>query len=77
MEAQKGHYSNAANYMEKYVADNPQDSEALETLGQLYILSNQHNKAVDAFQRALKVNPSSQDAKQALEGLNASSEDTR
>ena len=71
MEAEQGHYRNAASYMEKYVADNPQDSEALEVLGQLYVLSNQRSKAVDAFQRALKVNPNSQDAKQALEGLSA------
>jgi membrane associated rhomboid family serine protease len=74
IEAQEGHYRNAANYMEKYVADNPQDSEALEELGQLYVLSNQRGKAVDAFQRALKVNPNSQDAKQALEGLSADTE---
>jgi membrane associated rhomboid family serine protease len=71
MEAQSGHYQSAARYLEKYTTHNPQDDEALSELGQYYVLSNQRDKAIDAFQRALKANPGSEDAKQALEGLNA------
>jgi len=71
MEAQRGNYQAAAEYLEKYTADEPHDEEALLDLGKIYVLTNQRDKAINAFQRALKANPSSYDAKEALEGLEA------
>jgi membrane associated rhomboid family serine protease len=73
MQAEQGNYRAATEYLEKYTAENQQDDEALSQLGQLYVLTNQRDKAIDAFQRALKANPNSSDARQALEGLEASS----
>lgn len=70
-EAQRGNYQTAAEYLEKYTAYDPHDEQALLILGQLYVLTNQRDKAINAFQRALKANPTSSDAKQALEGLEA------
>lgn len=72
MEAERGNYVVAAEYLEKYTADDPHDEEALLDLGKFYVLTNQRDKAVNAFQRALKANPNSYDAKEALEGLEAS-----
>jgi len=40
-------------------------------LGKFYVLTNQREKAISAFQRALKANPNSYDAKEALDGLEA------
>src|ERR1044071_447440 len=71
MEAQRGNYQAAAEYLEKYTADDPHDEEALLDLGKFYVLTNQRDKAINAFQRALKANPNSYDAKEALEGLEA------
>jgi membrane associated rhomboid family serine protease len=69
--AEAGDYQTAAQYLEKYTRNNPEDDEALSALGTYYVLTNQRDKAIDAFQRALKANPRSEDAKQALEGLHA------
>ncbi|HET8889651.1 MAG TPA: rhomboid family intramembrane serine protease [Candidatus Angelobacter sp.] len=71
MEAERGNYLDAAQYLEKYTADDPHDEEALLDLGKLYVLTNQRDKAINAFQRALKANPNSYGAKEALEGLEA------
>ena len=71
MEAERGNYLVAAEYLEKYTADDPHDEEALLDLGKLYVLTNQRDKAIGAFQRALKANPNSYSAKEALEGLEA------
>jgi tetratricopeptide (TPR) repeat protein len=71
MEAERGNYQAAAEYMEKYTADDPHDEQALLDLGQFYVLTNQRDKAINAFQRALKANPNSYGAKEALEGLAA------
>ena len=71
MEAERGNYLRAAEYLEKYTADDPHDEEALLDLGKFYVLTNQRDKAINAFQRALQANPTSYDAKEALEGLEA------
>ena len=71
MAAEAGDYQSAAEYLEKYTRSNPEDDAALSSLGTYYVLTNQRDKAIDAFQRALKANPGSDDAKQALEGLGA------
>jgi membrane associated rhomboid family serine protease len=72
MAAEAGDYHTAAQYLEDYTASNQQDDEALLELGKYYVLTNQRDKAIAAFQRALKANPGSYDAKQALEGLEGS-----
>jgi rhomboid protease GluP len=69
MEAERGNYLGAAEYLEKYTADDPHDEEALLDLGKFYVLTNQRDKAISAFQRALKANPNSYDAREALEAL--------
>jgi membrane associated rhomboid family serine protease len=71
MEEERGNYLGAAEYLEKLTADDPHDEEALLDLGKLYVLTNQREKAINAFQRALKANPTSYSAKEALEGLEA------
>ena len=71
MEAESGNYQSAAEYLEKYTANDPYDEQALLDLGKLYVLTNQRDKAIVAFQRALKANPNSYGAKEALEGLEA------
>ena len=71
MEAQRGNYLGAAEYLEKYTADDPHDEKALLDLGNLYALAGQRDKAINAFQRALKANPDSYDAKEALQSLEA------
>jgi membrane associated rhomboid family serine protease len=67
----QGDYRMAAEYMEAYAKDNPQDEEALLDLGKYYVLMNQHEDAINAFQRALKANPDSTLAKEALQSLGA------
>jgi membrane associated rhomboid family serine protease len=67
--AEVGDYYTAAQFMEKYTANNQQDDEALLELGKYYVLTNRRDQAIDAFQRALKANPGSSDAREALQGL--------
>jgi rhomboid protease GluP len=66
-----GDYLSAAQFQEAYVQDHPGDDRALFELGKYYALGGQREKAISAFQRALKVNPGSENAKQALEALSA------
>jgi membrane associated rhomboid family serine protease len=62
----------AAEFLEEYTNTHPEDDEALSSLGAYYVLTNQREKAIDSYQRALKANPQSDSAKEALEGLGAS-----
>lgn len=70
--AASGDYLSAAEFQEQYVKDHPGDEKALLDLGRFYALSNQRDNAIKAFQDVLILNPNSEDAKQALEELNAS-----
>jgi rhomboid protease GluP len=65
-------YRSAAQYTEAYLKDNPQDEDAWLDLGKYYVLMNDREGAVKAFQSALKINPDSDLAKQALEALGVS-----
>jgi rhomboid protease GluP len=67
--AEVGDYYMAAQFMEKYTANNQQDDEALLELGKYYVLTDRRDQAINAFQRALKANPGSSDAREALQGL--------
>jgi membrane associated rhomboid family serine protease len=69
--AQAGDYLTAAEYMEVYAKDNPGDAQALSSLGMYYVFTNQRDKAIDAFQRALTADPSSNTARQAIQELRA------
>ena len=62
-------YPRAASFLERYTAAKPNDDSMLVLLGETYLLINQNNKAVNAFQRALAANPNSEDAKEALQEL--------
>jgi membrane associated rhomboid family serine protease len=62
-------YPRAASFLERYTAANPNDDSALVSLGELYVLSNEPGKASAAFQRALTVNPNSEEAREALQEL--------
>ena len=59
-------YPRAIQLLEQYTSSNPGDEGLWLALGALYSETNQRDKAITAFQRALKVNPDSQEAKQAL-----------
>src|SRR5215472_9482303 len=64
-------YGHAIQLLEQYTRSNPNDEQVWNVLGSLYAESNQRDKAVAAFQQALRVNPGSEEAKQALQALNA------
>jgi membrane associated rhomboid family serine protease len=68
---QRGDYRSAAAFQERYANDHPEDEQALLSLGGFYAASDERDKAISAFERALKINPGSQDAKEALEELKA------
>ena len=62
-------YPKAAHLLEQYTVAKPQDDDGLVFLGEVYLNSNEPDKAIGAFEQALRVNPNSEDAKQALEEL--------
>jgi membrane associated rhomboid family serine protease len=62
-------YAKAAHLLEQYTVAKPQDDDGLVFLGEAYLNSNEPDKAIGAFEQALRVNPNSDDAKQALEEL--------
>jgi cytochrome c-type biogenesis protein CcmH/NrfG len=62
-------YPKAAQLLEQYTVAKPQDDDGLVFLGEAYLNSNEPDKAIAAFEQALRVNPNSEDAKQALEEL--------
>ncbi|HEY2915142.1 MAG TPA: tetratricopeptide repeat protein, partial [Candidatus Angelobacter sp.] len=62
-------YAKAVHLLEQYTVARPQDDEGLVFLGEAYLGTNQPDKAIGAFEQALRVNPNSEDAKQDLEEL--------
>jgi cytochrome c-type biogenesis protein CcmH/NrfG len=73
MALQRKDYAGAIALLEKYTAANPEDDEGFYILGQTYERTDQKDKAVAAYQQALKVNPNFSEAKQALEEIQRSS----
>jgi len=53
--------------LEKYTVARPQDDDGLVFLGEAYANNNELDKAIGAFEQALRVNPNSADAKNDLE----------
>jgi len=68
---QKRDYAQAARLLEKYTVAKPDDDVGLIMLAEAYESNNQPDKAIGALEQALRVNPNSEDAKQALEELKA------
>ncbi|HEX7286194.1 MAG TPA: rhomboid family intramembrane serine protease [Candidatus Angelobacter sp.] len=59
-------YSLAIQKLEQYAAKNQDDDHIWTVLGMLYADQGQREKALAAFQQALKINPNSTEAKRAL-----------
>lgn len=66
-------YPRAIRLLEQYTKKDPDDDHIWTVLGMLYADDNQRDKAVGAFQQALKINPDSAEAKAALRHMGASS----
>jgi membrane associated rhomboid family serine protease len=66
-------YPKVIRLLEQYVAANPGDDEALVALGDAYEKNQQKDRAIAAYQQALKANPTSAEAKQALDEAQGSS----
>jgi len=62
-------YAKAVHLLEQYTVARPQDDDGLVFLGEAYANNNEPDKAIGAFEQALRVNPNSEDAKQDLEEL--------
>ncbi len=62
-------YAKTISLLEKYTVAMPEDDVGLLMLGEAYAHDNQPDKAIAAFEQALRVNPNSEDAKQDLEEL--------
>ena len=62
-------YAKAVHLLEKYTVARPEDDDGLVFLGEAYLNNHEPDKAIAALEQALRVNPNSQDAKQALEEI--------
>jgi rhomboid protease GluP len=62
-------YAKVVHLLEQYTVARPQDDDGLVFLGNAYLSTNQPDKAIGAFEQALRVNPNSEDAKHDLEEL--------
>ncbi|HEY3768445.1 MAG TPA: rhomboid family intramembrane serine protease [Candidatus Angelobacter sp.] len=60
--------------LEQYTSSNPNETGILTTLGELYLETNQRQKAVSVFSHVLEIDPDSETAKKALEELKAPTE---
>ena len=69
---QQKDFAKAVRLLEKYTAARPDDDVGLVMLGEAYVNNNEPDKAIGAWEQALKVNPGSEDARQDLEALRGS-----
>jgi membrane associated rhomboid family serine protease len=67
----KGDLTTTIALLEKYTATNVNDEEAWLWLGGAYSYTGQNAKAVNAYQQALRINPDSEPARDALQTLHA------
>jgi len=65
-------YPRAITLLEQYTQSHPNEDRIWSLLGALYAENSQPEKAVAAFQQALKINPASEEARQGLQILGAS-----
>lgn len=73
----KHDHGKAILLLERYRTIKPDDDETLVWLGDLYSATDQRDKAAEAYQHALKVNPGSDDAKEGLDDLRQASLTTK
>jgi membrane associated rhomboid family serine protease len=73
----QGDIAGAIPILEKYTAANPNDDEALVRLGAAYSLIGQREKAIAAYEQALKANPESEPARDALQTLREDNPSTK
>jgi len=66
---QQKDYPKAIKLLERYIALNPDDDRALVLLGEAYQNDQQPDKAVGAYEQALKLNPNIPEAENALQEL--------
>ena len=67
-------YPKAISLLEQYTAANPRDDGAWILLGEAYNQNQQKDKAISAYEQALKANPDSGEAKDALQTLRQDSQ---
>jgi rhomboid protease GluP len=65
----QGDFATAIPLLEKYTTSYPNDEDAWVELGAAYVLTGKTDKAVAAYQEALKLNPDSETARDALQSL--------
>jgi membrane associated rhomboid family serine protease len=68
---QQKDFPKAIRLLKTYVAANPDDDTALVALGAAYEGDHQRDRAIATYEQALKVNPDSLDAKNALAQIRA------
>ncbi len=73
MAMQEKDYPKAISLLERYTAANPGDDGAWVWLGEAYDKNQQKDKAIAAYQQALKVNPGSSEAQHALDAIRGTS----
>jgi len=66
-------YAKAARFLERYTASQPGDDLGLVFLGEAYAANNERDKAIATLEKALKVNPNAEEAKQVLQELQGAS----
>lgn len=69
----KQDYASAIPMLEEYTANSPENARGFLFLGRAYEQTNQRDRAVAAYEKALKINPDFSAAKQALEELQGNS----
>ena len=62
-------YATAARMLERIAENDPNDATAQATLGYVYEMTHQNDKAIAAYKRALTLKPDDNDLRQALEEL--------
>ena len=70
---QRGDFNAAIPLLERYTAANANDEQGWVLLGAAYALTEQPKKAVSAYEQALRINPDSEDARDALQALRSDS----
>ncbi len=68
---QQKNYSKAISMLESYISSHPEDYSAYSVLGETYEQLQMKNKAMDAYQRGLNINPDDPALKQNIKRLQA------
>jgi rhomboid protease GluP len=68
---QEKNYPKAISMLESYISSHPEDYSAYSFLGEIYENLQMKNKAMDTYQRGLKINPDDPTLKQDIKRLQA------